>query len=120
MDDIKEPVTKNIDKEKIVFVICVVIIVVIIVKIFYVILYNFKAKEVIHSTAHCSTYQSLFASELHKGDLADVKPILHQAQSEDCVKTVEKKKESDVKPIVKKEEPKEDKAYNALTIHEQK
>lgn len=118
MDDLKEPVTKNIDKEKIIFVVCVLVIVVIAVKVFYVVLYNFKAHEVIHSTAHCSTYQSLFASELHKGDLANVKPILHQAENEDCVKAVEKKKDN--QPEVKKEPPKEDRAYNALTIHEQK
>ena len=118
MDDIKEPITKNIDKEKIIFVICIVFIVVILIKIFYVILYNFKAKEVIHNTEHCSTYQTLFASELHKGDLADVKPILHQAETEMCVKAIEKKKET--KSVIKKEEGKDNKVYNAITIHEQK
>lgn len=84
------------------------------------VLYNLKAKEVIHNTEKCSTYQSLFASELDKGDLADVKPILHQAENESCVKAVEKKKEKNSKSEGKKEEQKEDKAYNALTIHEQK
>lgn len=119
MEKEKEARKIKIDKEKTIFVICLLITIFVLVKIFYLVLYNFKAKEVFHDKPVCETYKSLYADELNKGAVADLQPIIHQAEGEECVKVkeVDSKKKKEDKSI-KPKEVKEDKAYNALTIHE--
>lgn len=118
MEDIKKPRKIKIDHEKVVFVICVFVTIIILVKIFYIVLYHFKAQEVFHNKPVCETYKSLYASELNKGEISNTKPILQQAETVDCVKIVDSKKKKEEKPVEPKKEVKEERAYDALTIHE--
>lgn len=117
MEDLKEPRKIKIDKEKAIFAVCLLVIFIILFKVFYIVVYYLKAQEVFHNKPVCETYKSLYASELHKGEVADIQPILHQAKNEECVKAVDTKDKKEEK-VKSKETVKEDRAYDALTIHE--
>ena len=109
----------KLDNEKIILCICIFIIIIILFKVVYIILYHFKADSVFNNKTNCATYKTLYVAQLHKGDLADIQPILYQATNEECIKNPEPKNPKEVTPVVKPKEPlKEDKAYSALTVHE--
>lgn len=113
---------KNItpDKENSIFFLSLLLSLIILIKIFFLIIYYFKAESIFHNTPVCETYKSLYASELNKGDSANIQPILEQAGNEKCVKPIEVKNttNTDKQKNNKKTDIKEDKAYNSLTIHE--